>query len=681
MSSAHQGRARVVSGVRVKKPKSLPIWALALSSVLGVSDAKAQLLLGKGSAARAVDATIVVVREGGEMVLTLSARAEGGSDELAWILPVSSTLDLRSLDPSSVAPLERVTRPRFAELWEQDPCEHHGAIPPLVPAPSESAEPRAPSQPTADASAASAPFAPAPSASAQGSRASAGDSGARFRTEVLGGSSASIYATLEQRGFVVPEAARQVLAGALDSGGAKLLVATVPASELGEDRRLPALRVHTSATPFVIPTRLYASSGSGAQLRVHVIAPHHRFEAAGQPNLAVPTNLDVHPRVRSQERAFYERLIARSFAERPGSVLTEYAWRASTCEGCEAPLDPEELDELGLALLPTAKSGRRGEVIVRAEQVCDDPGGPAKLRRALSDCYAAAQLEGAVGGGSVSVAVDVEMETLRSGVGAKDYATHGSLHRCVQISAESSDFDRSGTFEVEFVPVSRAYLGSLVLTTLRARYDAVPDEDLVLRPARAIEGGREIGPSDRPEQRVYWAERANNFQARYAVRHAFGGEVSCASPKRGVWWERPPAGWKAPSTVEGLPSEELTGATIARFVRGELPPLEAYAIAYEEAPPLPPAEPEPEPEPEASPSAVPSAGTASSLTAKQEPRRTSWAAVGLGLATLLGLGALALRARRQAALAEREPEQSSPRSDPPRDDHPRDDGPGDQPPR
>lgn len=636
----------------VSTTKKLAIWALALSSGLGASDAGAQLLLGKGSTARAVDTTIVVQREGDQMVLTLSARAEGGSDELAWILPIPVSFDLSSLDPSSVAPLARVTRPRFVELWEQDPCEHHGAIPPLVPAPSASAEPGAPT-----------PHATAPSGL-----------GARFRTEVLGGSSASIFSSLERRGFVLPEAARAVLAGELDSGGAKLLLAQLPVSELGEDRVLPALRVHTSSTRFAIPTRLFATSGPGAELRVHVMAPHQRFEAAGQPNLAVPTNLDVDPRVRSRGRDFYDRLIAHAFAERPGSVLTEYAWRASTCEGCEAPLDPEELDVLGLALLPSAKSGRRGEVIVHAEEVSDDPGGPAKLRRALSECYVAAQRESPGIRGTVSLGVDVERETLS--LSSSDHTTPASLSRCVELSAESSDFDRSGTLRVDFVPVSRGYFGSLVLTTLRARYDAVPAEDLVLRPARAIEGGREIGPSGGPEQRVYWAEGDNDFQARYVVRHAFQGGVACASPKRGVWWERPPPGWKDPSPGEGMPSVELAGAKIASLVRGELPPLEAYAIAYEEAPPLPPAEPEPEPEPEASPSAVPSTGAASSPAATQAPRRTSWTVVGLGLASLLGLGALALRARKRAALAESEPDESSPRDDPPRDD-----GPGDQPPR
>jgi hypothetical protein len=638
-----------------------------------------------------MDTTVVAEREGEQMVLTISARAQGGSDQLAWLLPVAASFDLRSLDPSSVAPLDRVTRPRFVELWEQDPCEHHGAIPPLLPAPNPSAEP---GSPIPGASAPKGPPAPAPSAQAPRSPASSGArAGVRFRTEVLGGSSASIFSLLEQRGFVLSEAARTVLAGDLDSGGAKLLLAHLPASELGEDRVLPALRVHTSSTRFALPTRLFATSGPGAELRIHVIAPHQRFEAAGQPNLAVPTNLDVDPRVRSREGDFYDRLIAHAFAERPGSVLTEYVWRASTCEGCEAPLAPEELDELGLALLPSAKSARRGEVIVRAEEVSDDPGGPAKLHRALSACYVAAQLESPGIGGSVSLAVDTEKETLR--LDASDYRTPASLQRCVEISAESSDFDKSGTLHVEFAPVSRRYFGSLVLTSLRARFDGVPAEDLVLRPARAIEGGREIGPDNRPEQRVYWAEDANNFQPRYVVRHAFQGKVDCSSPKRGVWWERPPAGWKDPGLGERAPGDELGGASLASLVRGELPPIDAYAIAYAEAPPLPPEE--ALPELEASPVDGPPAGPSNPAAPKAEPRGTSWKAVGLGFVALLGLGALALRARRQTRGAAADPtsehdplpvDLAAP-DDPAQSDDdsqtddsaPSDEEPGDQPPR
>ncbi len=75
-----------------------------------------------------------------------------------------------------------------------------------------------------------------------------------------------------------------------------------------------------------------------------------------------------------------------------------------------------------------------------------------------------------------------------------------------------------------------------VLTRLHARYgkDGAPN-DLVFRTAPAIVGGREMrGPSGELEHGAQSAE-TNNFQGRYAIRHAWTGPIACANPQRGVW--------------------------------------------------------------------------------------------------------------------------------------------------
>ncbi len=72
-----------------------------------------------------------------------------------------------------------------------------------------------------------------------------------------------------------------------------------------------------------------------------------------------------------------------------------------------------------------------------------------------------------------------------------------------------------------------------VLTRLHARYgkDSL-GEDLVFREAPAIGGGRE------GQDQGASPESTNAFQARYAIRHAWGGEITCSNPSRGRWGGR-----------------------------------------------------------------------------------------------------------------------------------------------
>ncbi|MEL6180571.1 MAG: hypothetical protein AAFS10_16545, partial [Myxococcota bacterium] len=75
-----------------------------------------------------------------------------------------------------------------------------------------------------------------------------------------------------------------------------------------------------------------------------------------------------------------------------------------------------------------------------------------------------------------------------------------------------------------------------VLTRLHARYGADDvGEDLVFREAEAIAGGREFITDDGEleEGSVPW--EFNNFQGRYAIRHAWDGPVTCDNPQYGRW--------------------------------------------------------------------------------------------------------------------------------------------------
>jgi len=111
-----------------------------------------------------------------------------------------------------------------------------------------------------------------------------------------------------------------------------------------------------------------------------------------------------------------------------------------------------------------------------------------------------------------------------------------------------------------------------VVTRLHARYakDAL-GEDLVFRAAAPIVGGREIPDAKGKLEHGAAASGTNNFQGRYAIRHAWAGPIACKSPVRGTWGG-PPGG----STPKAMPATNLAFAPrgklqLAAFVKGSLP--------------------------------------------------------------------------------------------------------------
>jgi len=82
-----------------------------------------------------------------------------------------------------------------------------------------------------------------------------------------------------------------------------------------------------------------------------------------------------------------------------------------------------------------------------------------------------------------------------------------------------------------------------VLTRLHYRYEEDGlDEDLVFRNADPIVGGREFLQEDGVLEHGSRPAPANNFQARYAIRHPWEGPIACDNPVRGRWGGPPEAG-------------------------------------------------------------------------------------------------------------------------------------------
>ena len=125
---------------------------------------------------------------------------------------------------------------------------------------------------------------------------------------------------------------------------------------------------------------------------------------------------------------------------------------------------------------------------------------------------------------------------------------------------------------------------SFVLTRLHARYGKDDmKEDLVFKAAPAIAGGREVrAVGGRLEERAGPSDY-NNFQGRYAIRHAWAGEIKCEKPVRGRWGGPPPdqvqeiAGGGAPVAAKDLAFAPRGALSLPAVVAQDVPELELKA--------------------------------------------------------------------------------------------------------
>lgn len=101
----------------------------------------------------------------------------------------------------------------------------------------------------------------------------------------------------------------------------------------------------------------------------------------------------------------------------------------------------------------------------------------------------------------------------------------------------------------------------MVLTRLHTRYDpSTLTEDIVFKVAEPVVGGREHVVSNGQIEQGAKPDAANNFQARYVIRHPWTGPISCSNPKRGVWGG-PPSGVPMPEGGGGpVPATNLAAA-------------------------------------------------------------------------------------------------------------------------
>ena len=124
-----------------------------------------------------------------------------------------------------------------------------------------------------------------------------------------------------------------------------------------------------------------------------------------------------------------------------------------------------------------------------------------------------------------------------------------------------------------------------VLTRLHARYGKDMKDDLRFKEAPAIAGGREHLMSDGKLEEGAVPAPQNNFQGRYAVRHAWTGAIACESPVRGRWGGPPrelaaqpgfqALGTKAALDLAFAPRGEVK---LAEVVQRDVPELDLKAV-------------------------------------------------------------------------------------------------------
>jgi MYXO-CTERM domain-containing protein len=116
-------------------------------------------------------------------------------------------------------------------------------------------------------------------------------------------------------------------------------------------------------------------------------------------------------------------------------------------------------------------------------------------------------------------------------------------------------------------------LDDFVVTRLHARYskDALGD-DLFFRAAPPIVGGREFVQTAGKLEQGARPDSANNFQARYVIRHPWTGPMACRHPRRGVWGGPPSGGGPAVKPAAKIGFLRQGGAaTLATCVGASMP--------------------------------------------------------------------------------------------------------------
>ena len=567
----------------------LVVVMLSLAALAETASAFCGFYVAGTNATLTNDATqVVLMRKGTRTVLAMQNDYKGPPEAFALVVPVPVVLregDVKTLPKEVFAHVEAMGAPRLVEYWEQDPCpkEEDGLF-----------------------GAVGQGFGTGTGYGVGGGRGGmrGRDLGVTVEAKFAVGEyqililsakdSTGLDTWLRQENYTIPAGAEPLLRPYVVSG-MKFFVAKVDPSKVKFDATghaaLSPLRFHYDSEEFSLPIRLGLANSSGTQdLIVSIFAPYQRYEVANYKNLTIPTNIDVDDRVRKDFRAFYAQLFDTTLARTPGAVITEYAWQATSCDPCTGPtLQPEELATLGADVLDKgAVQGTGVPVVSLGQPTVKGDLDKAIIRRylkrnsqKLSYCYEKELLQTPGLSGTITLVFGISATgSVTSPTGA---GVSPAVSKCVLDVISRIEFPKpkSGSVQVSY-PLTfaigpgpgRGWGSDLVLTRLHARYGKEIKDDLVFKKAGAIVGGREIPHAGALEQGAR-ADTHNNFQARYAIRHAWTGPIACANPRRNVWGGPPPQETRPSQTVAatGIAFAPRTGIALSELVKRDVPEI------------------------------------------------------------------------------------------------------------
>ena len=283
---------------------------------------------------------VAIVRDGLRTVISLSMKYRGPPEDFALVVPVPVVLEraqVRTLPAEVLERLDAITRPRLVEQWEDYPCADED----------EWDEARASSEGGTGARArgeeGSSGREPTPLVKVEASF-----SVDAYDVVVLGASdSMALEAWLRAQGYALPSKIEPFLRPYV-AAGSKFFVAKVDPKKIDMSwgrAVLPPLQFRYDSESLTLPIRLGLANVDGDQDLTVWVLGKGRYEVANYESALVPTNLRLVEGAAGDFAAFYERLLADTFAKHPRSVLTELALDADACSGCG--VDERVLEELG----------------------------------------------------------------------------------------------------------------------------------------------------------------------------------------------------------------------------------------------------------------------------------------------------------------------------------------------
>ena len=295
---------------------------------------------------------VVMMREGTKTVLSMRNDYQGPAEDFAMVVPVPEVLkekQVKTLSDELFVRVDSLAAPRLVEYWEQDPCN-----PPVM---YEAMQAKGAMEP---------PTRLQERRMDRGVKIEAQFKVGEYDIVILSaGESSGLESWLLENKYNIPKGAKEVLAPYI-AAGQYFFVAKVDPQKVSFSKEgralLSPLRFDYDSKAFTLPVRLGLLNARGPQdLLVHILAKGQRYEVANMKNMPIPTNLVVTSSTRDHFPQFYTSLIDATLEAHPGTVLTEYAWDASTCDPCPTtPLEPQELASLGADVMPDrARPARR----------------------------------------------------------------------------------------------------------------------------------------------------------------------------------------------------------------------------------------------------------------------------------------------------------------------------------